>query len=63
MFGENEKRKERYLRVTIAVMKHDDQKQVGENSLAYNFWLTLVHHSASLKEVINKTVKEAGDGS
>jgi hypothetical protein len=35
------------LRVTVAMKKHDDQKQVGE--------LTLTHSSPSLKEVRTRT--------
>jgi hypothetical protein len=35
------------VRVSIAVMKHNDQKQVGEGFI----WLLLPHHHSSSKEV------------
>lgn len=60
MFGENEQREERCLRVTMTVRKHDDQKQVGEKQFGLQSWPMLLLYSPSLKEVSNERVQEAG---
>ena len=44
-----------YLRVSIAVTKHHDQKQVGEERF---IWLTLPYHSSSLAEARTGTQTE-----
>ena len=37
------------VKVSIGMIKHHDQMQLGKESVY--FWLTLPHHSSSLKEV------------